>query len=196
MLFRSTNVEVVCTLPEQLKFLGAKCSTTLRYRHEGRELIFEPLARLAPKADVIYRVQVRGIAPGDIRFRTRIKSDGLKDPVMREESTRIYSDDAPVRSTPSALTPIQAPPTPIAPTITPPSPLPAAKVNEPLPTPAPTPNFNVPTPTSVPAPEVSVPLPTPVTLPTPSLPLPMPVLPPVSMPSVLPTPLPALPGNP
>ena len=92
-----TNVEVVCTLPAQLEFKGAKCTTTLRYRQEGRELIFEPLPRLAPKADVIYRVQVKGIAPGDIRFRTRFRADGLKEPVLREESTRIYSDDSPVR---------------------------------------------------------------------------------------------------
>ncbi len=92
-----TNVEVVCTLPDQLQFKGAKCSATLRFRQEGNDLIFEPLPRLAPKADVIYRVHVRGIAPGDIRFRTRIKSDGLRDPVVREENTRIYNDDTPVR---------------------------------------------------------------------------------------------------
>ena len=43
---------------------------------------------------MIYRVQVRGVAPGDIRFRTRVKSDSVKEPVMREDSTRVYSDDA------------------------------------------------------------------------------------------------------
>jgi hypothetical protein len=98
-----SNIEVVCTIPEQLEFRGAKCSATLRYRHEGRDLIFEPLPRLAPKADVIYRVQVRGVAPGDIRFRTRIKADGLKEPVLREENTRVYSDGDTTRPTPPAV---------------------------------------------------------------------------------------------
>jgi hypothetical protein len=172
-----TNVEVVCTLPDQLKLLGAKCSTTLRYRQDGRELIFEPLARLAPKADVIYRVQVRGLAPGDIRFRTRIKSDGLREPVLREESTRIYSDDSPVRSTTS--TPLASPPivpaiTPLVPTSTPPGPLPAPSVNVPSPIPMPMP---------------IIPLPS-----TPSPSVPLPILPP--LPSVLPSPLPASPINP
>ena len=89
----------MCTLPEQLEFKNAKCTTALKYRVEGRELIFEPLPKLAKKVDVIYRIQVRGIAPGDVRFKTRIRADGLKEPVSREESMRIYSDDTPLQPT-------------------------------------------------------------------------------------------------
>lgn len=147
-----TNVEVVCTLPDELEFKGAKCTTTLRYRQEGRELIFEPLPRLAPKADVIYRIQVRGLAPGDIRFRTRIRADGLREPVMREESTRIYSDDVPLRSTPSV------PPTPSNEAPLPIVPAPSST----LPVPRPTPMFPPATPMA-PAPiEIPVPVPIPV----------------------------------
>jgi uncharacterized repeat protein (TIGR01451 family) len=109
-----TNVEVACTLPEQLEYRG-KGSTALKCRQEGREVIFEPVARLAPRGDVIYRVQVRGVAPGDVRFRTRIKADGLRDPVLREESIRIYSDGAPVRSAPPMTSAPVAPTLPAAP---------------------------------------------------------------------------------
>ena len=28
-----------------------------------------------------------------VRFRARIKADGLTDPVLREESTKVYGDD-------------------------------------------------------------------------------------------------------
>ena len=56
-------------------------------------MVFEPLPKLAPRADAIYRVNVRGLAPGDVRFRARIKADGLTDPVLREESTKVYGDD-------------------------------------------------------------------------------------------------------
>ncbi len=94
-----SNLEVACTLPEQVELRGVKCSADLKYRVEGRELIFEPLPRLALKADVIYRLQVRGKVAGDARLRVRVRADDLRDPVVREESTRFYSDDTPVRPT-------------------------------------------------------------------------------------------------
>lgn len=187
-----TNVEVVCTLPEQLEFKGAKCSTTLRFRHEGRELIFEPLAKLAPKADVIYRVQVRGASPGDVRFRTRIKADGLRDPVLRDESIRVYSDELPARPTPGPApiaptprkdaTPI---PTPIAP-----APVPQKDV---VPTPTPLPKNDVlPAPLPLPIPPASTPT---IPGPMPMIPTPAPITPSSSTPTAptIPTPLPESP---
>jgi Domain of unknown function DUF11 len=154
-----TNIEVVCTLPEQLEFRAAKCSTTLRYRLEGREVIFEPLPRLAPKADVIYRVQARGVAPGDIRFRTRIKADGLKEPMLREESTRIYSDGAPVPSAPSAAAPNSSVPAPAPQQLPPPSPPPLPAPDVPAPAPRPVlPSIpSLPSPSSAPVPPLPAP---------------------------------------
>jgi uncharacterized repeat protein (TIGR01451 family) len=92
-----TNIEVVCTLPDQVEFKAAKCSASLHHASEGREVAFEPLSKLAPRADVVYRVQVRGKAPGDVRFRVRVRADGLTEPVLREECTRFYNDDALVK---------------------------------------------------------------------------------------------------
>jgi len=88
-----TNLELVCTVPEKMEFRGAKCAAGCRYRVEGKDVIFEPLPRLAPRADVLYRVVVRGISPGDMRFRARIRADGLSEPVLREESTKVYGDE-------------------------------------------------------------------------------------------------------
>jgi uncharacterized repeat protein (TIGR01451 family) len=88
-----TNLALVCTLPDKMELRGAKCTAGSHYRTEGRDVIFEPLPRLAPKADVVYRVMVRGTAPGDLRFRARISADGLTEPVLREESTKVYGDD-------------------------------------------------------------------------------------------------------
>jgi uncharacterized repeat protein (TIGR01451 family) len=87
-----TNLELVCSLPEKMELMGAKNAAGSKFRLEGRDVIFEPLPRLAPKADVIYRIQVRGTAPGDMRFRARIRADGLSEPVLREESTKVYSE--------------------------------------------------------------------------------------------------------
>jgi uncharacterized repeat protein (TIGR01451 family) len=90
-----TNLELVCTVPDKMEFRAAKCAAGCRYRVEGKDVIFEPLPRLAPRADVLYRVVVRGLAPGDMRFRARIRADGLSEPVLREESTKVYGDEAP-----------------------------------------------------------------------------------------------------
>ncbi len=161
-----TNIEVVCVLPEQLEFKGAECKAALKYRLENRELIFEPLPKLVQKADVIYRVKVRGIAPGDIRFRTRIRADGVRDPLLREESMRVYSDDAPPRQTPTSS------PAPVPSSL--PGSAPAAMPNIPQPSSIPT----VPLPTEGRAPVApSLPSPTPSSIPGPT-PGPAPLAPP------------------
>ncbi len=92
-----TNMELVCTVPEKMEFRGAKSTTGCRFRLEGRDVIFEPLPRLMPRTDAVYRVTARGIAPGDLRFRARIRADGLSEPVLREESTKVYGDELPPR---------------------------------------------------------------------------------------------------
>ena len=80
-------------MPDRMEFRSAKCNAGCRFRAEGREVIFEALPKLAPRADVIYRVVVKGVTPGDMRFRARIRADGLSEPVLREESTKVYGDD-------------------------------------------------------------------------------------------------------
>ena len=63
-----------------------------RVRIEGNIVMFEPLPRLAPQADTIYKIHARGTAPGDKRIRVQLKSDDVSEPVTKEESTRVYSD--------------------------------------------------------------------------------------------------------
>jgi uncharacterized repeat protein (TIGR01451 family) len=87
-----TNLIVTCTLPEGCELRSTKCTAGSKHKIEGKEVTFEPLPRLAPKADVIYRVTVRGTAPGDARMSLRVRADGMPDPVLREESTRFYND--------------------------------------------------------------------------------------------------------
>lgn len=86
------NVELTCVLPDNVELRSVKTITGLRHRTEGREVIFDPLSRLAPKADVVYRVIVRGTTAGDVRFRARVRSEGVVEPVVREEITRFYND--------------------------------------------------------------------------------------------------------
>ena len=89
-----TNLQLICTVPDKMEFRGATGAANCRFRVQGKDIVFEPLPKLAPRADAIYRVNVRGVAPGDLRFRARITADGLTEPVLKEESTKVYGDDA------------------------------------------------------------------------------------------------------
>jgi hypothetical protein len=75
-----------------MEFREAKAAGGVKHQVQGREVVFEPLPKLAPRADVVFRVMVRGVAPGDLRFRARITADGLSDPVLKEESTKVYGE--------------------------------------------------------------------------------------------------------
>jgi uncharacterized repeat protein (TIGR01451 family) len=84
------SVQLVCIVPEKMELRNAQGPS--KYRAEGKKLIFEPLVRLAPRGDALYRITTRGMAPGDVRFQIQITSTNLTEPIVRTESTRIYSD--------------------------------------------------------------------------------------------------------
>jgi uncharacterized repeat protein (TIGR01451 family) len=89
-----SNVQVVCDLPREMEFVRAN----VRHHVEGRSVVFDPLPSLAPSgADLggaFYTVTVKGMQPGNLRVRVRVSADSLADPVVREEATRVYNDDA------------------------------------------------------------------------------------------------------
>ena len=64
---------------------------------EGKTVTFEPLPKLAARADAIYRLTVKTLAAGDVRFKTQVTSTNLVEPVIEMEATRIYAD-APERA--------------------------------------------------------------------------------------------------
>jgi uncharacterized repeat protein (TIGR01451 family) len=88
-----TNVHMDCTVPGKMEFLGAKGPGDLTSKVEGKHVVFAPLPKLAPRADAIYRIRVKGLSPGDVIFQARMKADGLSQEVLKEESTKIYGDD-------------------------------------------------------------------------------------------------------
>jgi uncharacterized repeat protein (TIGR01451 family) len=85
-----TNVQIVATVPEGME---AKTVTgPAPYRAQGRQVVFEPMPRLAPRADAVFRVHVVGRQPGDLHFRVQLNADQLRTPVHEEESTHVYDD--------------------------------------------------------------------------------------------------------
>jgi uncharacterized repeat protein (TIGR01451 family) len=85
-----TDVKVVCTIPPQMKFKAADGPG--RFEMSGAEVVFDPLKRLPAHGDVIYKVTCTAKTKGDARFKATLTAGGLTEPVIRQESTRVYSD--------------------------------------------------------------------------------------------------------
>jgi uncharacterized repeat protein (TIGR01451 family) len=87
----ATNVQVLVKLPPGIEALSA--SGESRHTVQAGGVVFEPLAQLAPKTDTVYRVQVKGIQPGDQRVTVEVSTDDISQPIRREESTRVFGDE-------------------------------------------------------------------------------------------------------
>jgi uncharacterized repeat protein (TIGR01451 family) len=89
------NLQLTCTVPDKMEFHTAKCPPGINYKQDGKEIVFDVVPKLAPRADVIYRVSVKCMEPGDVRFRARVKAESLTEPVLQEQGTKIYGDEHP-----------------------------------------------------------------------------------------------------
>ena len=85
-----TNVKLVAEIPAGLQVVNTKGPTKATV--SDTQVVFDPLPKVGPGVDVIYRIQAKGIQPGDQRFKVRITTDELKRPIHEEESTNVYSD--------------------------------------------------------------------------------------------------------
>jgi uncharacterized repeat protein (TIGR01451 family) len=85
-----TDIRLTCMIPDKMQFKSAQGPS--HFQDQGKEIVFDPLPKLAPRADAIYRVTVKALAPGDVRFKAQITSTNLVEPVIEMESTRIYED--------------------------------------------------------------------------------------------------------
>lgn len=84
------NVEVSCQVPAGVATLAARGPTT--HRGQGSALNFQPIEQLEPGTTALYRIVVRGTAPGKHRFRVRLTSDSIDEPLIHEELTHYYAD--------------------------------------------------------------------------------------------------------
>jgi uncharacterized repeat protein (TIGR01451 family) len=83
-----TNIGVACTLPPELEYVSDTGPTAASVA--GNKVTFAPLPSLPPKAKAVYKLTVKGVGEGDVRFRVDMTSDNLGSPVMETESTHIY----------------------------------------------------------------------------------------------------------
>ena len=62
------------------------------HRVENLTVSFEPLAKLAPAEEAVYRVRAKGRSAGDQRVQVQITSEDHPAPISKEETTRVYLD--------------------------------------------------------------------------------------------------------
>ncbi len=84
-----TNIVINCTLPDEQEFVSAV--SQVKETVTGKDISFAPLPTLAPQGKAVYKVTVKCIKAGDVRFTVSLKSDQMDTPSGETESTHIYS---------------------------------------------------------------------------------------------------------
>jgi uncharacterized repeat protein (TIGR01451 family) len=87
----ATNLRLAALIPSGME--AQRADGPARVNIQGKKVLFDPLPRLAPQGDTMYRIYVRGTQPGDKRIQIQMVSDEIPQPVLKEESTHVYSDE-------------------------------------------------------------------------------------------------------
>jgi uncharacterized repeat protein (TIGR01451 family) len=86
----ATGVRVAATLLGDLEPVEA--TGPGGHRVENLAIEFEPLAKLGPGEEAVYRVRVRGRRAGDQRIQVQLVSEDHPTPIIKEEITSVYDD--------------------------------------------------------------------------------------------------------
>ncbi|MBC8379330.1 MAG: DUF11 domain-containing protein [Planctomycetes bacterium] len=83
-----TNIIIKTMLEDSMQFVSATGATNGTL--SGSTVTFAPLPSLAPKAKVSWRVTVKAVKAGDVRFTVTMDSDQLTRNVQETEATNFY----------------------------------------------------------------------------------------------------------
>jgi uncharacterized repeat protein (TIGR01451 family) len=84
-----TNLKLAAVLSEGLSVTNV--TGPAKHALSGQTVGFEPIPRLAVKADVVIRLKAKGTTAGDLRCKVQLSCDQLKQPVFKEESTVFFA---------------------------------------------------------------------------------------------------------
>ncbi|MSR54582.1 MAG: DUF11 domain-containing protein [Gemmataceae bacterium] len=85
-----TEVKLTLAIPAQMKFKAARGPG--KYKLTANEIIFEPLEKLPARTEVTYRITLTAKEKGNAKFKATMTASGLTEPIIRQESTKIYAD--------------------------------------------------------------------------------------------------------
>jgi len=83
-----TNIRVTCTLEANQEFVSASGATNATA--QGATITMAPLASLDAGAKATWRVVVKNVKAGDVRFSVSMMTDQLTRPVQETEATNVY----------------------------------------------------------------------------------------------------------
>ncbi len=83
-----SNVRIQCHLEDNMTYVTSSGPTVASVI--GNKISFAALPSLAPKAKAIWRVTVKAIKPGDVRFKATMNTDQLGRSVEETEATKLY----------------------------------------------------------------------------------------------------------
>jgi len=83
-----TNVQITCALEPSQSYVS--CSGTTDATVKGNVVTFAPVKAIAPKQQATWRLVVKAMKTGDVRFRVSMNSDQLTRPVDESEATNQY----------------------------------------------------------------------------------------------------------
>ena len=86
-----SNIRIVCQLDDKLQFVSAAGATAGSLI--GKTVSFAPLRSLEPKTKASWRVIVKGLQAGDVRFKVTMHTDQLALPLEGMEATHIYQQN-------------------------------------------------------------------------------------------------------
>ncbi len=84
-----TNIRIECTLENSMQYVssaGATMATPL-----DNKVVFDALPSLKPKARASWKVVVRAVQSGDVRFMIKMTSDQISRHVVETEATNFYN---------------------------------------------------------------------------------------------------------
>lgn len=84
----ATNIKVAAGLEDTMQYVSSSGQTT--GSASGRSVSFAPLKSLAPQAAAEWKVVVKAVKTGDVRFHAEMTSDQLERPVAETEATNFY----------------------------------------------------------------------------------------------------------
>ncbi|MCC7192425.1 MAG: DUF11 domain-containing protein [Phycisphaeraceae bacterium] len=83
-----TNIKITAGLEDTMQFVSATGQTP--GSASGQNVAFAALKSLAPKAAAEWKVVVKAVKTGDVRFRVEMNSDQLERPVTETEASNFY----------------------------------------------------------------------------------------------------------
>lgn len=84
----STKVKITCKLPNAMQYIESVGAT--KGTLDGDKLAFEPLPAITPGATATWKIKLKAVKAGDVRFQVLVESDQLDRPVELIESTHLY----------------------------------------------------------------------------------------------------------